>query len=141
MLKHVVQPVEQDVAALQVVPEQQQVADRRRGEGHERVERHQAADRQVAAEHLVRPGPQEEPEAEKRHGFDGALVAHGREVGLEDLLRHAKELIEQQASKRRFAAEGLDRFDPLDGIDLVRVVLAVRSPRDRGTPAAASAPP
>ena len=57
VLKHVVQPVEQDVAALQVVPEQQQVADRRRGEGHERIERDQAADRQLAVEHLVRRRP------------------------------------------------------------------------------------
>ncbi len=70
VLEHVVQPVEQHFAALQVVPEHEQVANRHRRERDERVEGDEAANRQLAVEHLVGAGPQEQADAEERDRLD-----------------------------------------------------------------------
>ena len=67
LLQHVVDPIEQHVAALEVVPEHQQIANGRVSQGHERVECHQAANRQAAIQDLVCPRPEEKADGKKGH--------------------------------------------------------------------------
>ena len=80
----------------------------------------------MAIHHEAGADEQKERDGKKRHHLYDAVVRHHREVGFESPARHGSELSHHQLAERSLGRHRFHGLDALDGVDLVRVVPAVR---------------
>ena len=125
-LEHVLQPLQQHRGLLRLVPQAQQLRDRRVGEQDERVDGHELADRQRAVRDEQRADPEEQDEEQEPGDLDGRVVEHQHPVAAEHAVGERRELPLDAAPQALLGAGALGRLDALDRVELLGGVTRVR---------------
>ena len=125
-LDHVAEPIDEDLALLDLVPQREERQDRAIRQEHERVEGNELAGRKLAVDDEQPTREQEKDEREDRHELHRPLVRHDEELGSEQAIGETGEAVTHLRSERVLRGERFDRLDATDGVDLLRAIPAVR---------------
>ena len=79
----------------------------------------------MAVNHLVRADPEENCSREQPDRLQHTVVGHDHKGRFKNLLRDGEKFIQHGVAKDRFRRGCFYRFDPFNGIDLMRSVLAL----------------
>src|SRR6476646_3689353 len=125
LFENVIQTIQQDRSELHVVPNSERSQDPRICHCCEGAKRNKTTDTQIAVNDLQGTDPKENRSRQETNRLQDAVPRHYDERGLEKFLRYRKKLIEHGVTKRALGRRRFYSLDPLDRIDLMRIVFAL----------------